>query len=150
MSSVADHFDTDFFTMCARKIGRQLADPFIALYNFYGVFVHGVVELSFCNKFFSDLLGFYTSLNMISTRLTWCETKQAPKFPCCLLPRLPSDDCVVTKNMFCVILQCRFASNFSLESLFEGYLQCSYTRYFRLNSIFFISTVGFSYEDNCC
>ena len=31
-----------------------MADSFIALYCFHGMFVHGVVKLSFSNKFFSD------------------------------------------------------------------------------------------------
>ena len=31
-----------------------MADHFIALYDFHSMFVHGVVKLSFCHKFFSD------------------------------------------------------------------------------------------------
>ena len=37
------------------ELARQLAKRFIALYYFHGVFVLGVVKISFCNKFFSDL-----------------------------------------------------------------------------------------------
>ena len=65
MSSVTDHFDTDFFTTYKKmprysgELARQLAERFIALYYFHGIFVHGVVKLSFSNKFFSDLWLLY-------------------------------------------------------------------------------------------
>ena len=34
-----------------------MADRFIALYYFHSVFVHGVVKLSFGNKFFSTFMA---------------------------------------------------------------------------------------------
>ena len=45
--------------MLFRELTRQLAERFIALYYFHGVFVHGVVKLSFTNKFFSNLWLLY-------------------------------------------------------------------------------------------
>ena len=38
---------------------RQMADRLIALHCFHGMFVHGVVKLSFSNKF-SQIDGFHT------------------------------------------------------------------------------------------
>ena len=62
----ADHFNTDLSTT-SKKIPRysgelvtQMADRFIALYDFHGMVVHGVVKLQFSNEFFSDD-GFHTS-----------------------------------------------------------------------------------------
>ena len=52
--------NTDFSTTCKKiphysgEPARQMADRFIALYYFHSVFVHGIVKLSFGNKFFSD------------------------------------------------------------------------------------------------
>ena len=51
---------TLFLTTCKKmprywgELARQLVDRFTALYSFHDVFVHGVVKLSFSNKFFSD------------------------------------------------------------------------------------------------
>ena len=70
-----------------------MADRLIALYYFHGVFVYGVVKLSFTNKFFSSL-----------------------------------NDCVVTKQTFWIVLLRLFSFKFRR----------------------FLSTVGFSNEDNCC
>ena len=36
------------------ELARQMANRFIALDNFHGVFVHGVVKFSFNNKILSD------------------------------------------------------------------------------------------------
>ena len=102
------------------ELPRQLANRFIALYYFHSEFVHGVVILLFNSKF-SPINGFYKSLK------TWYPhtadvNMRTWTLPCCLLPRLPSlDDCVVTKQTFCVVLQ-RFM-------------------HFCSNSIIFISTV---------
>ena len=55
------------FTMCKKmprysgELARQLAEHFIALNYFHGVFVHGAVKLSFSNDFFFPIYGFYTS-----------------------------------------------------------------------------------------
>ena len=61
LSSTTDHLNTDFSTTCEKisrysgELARQMADGFIALHYFYhGMFVYGVVKLSFSNKFFSD------------------------------------------------------------------------------------------------
>ena len=54
------------------KLARQMADRFIALYDFHSVLVHGVVKLSFSNKFFSDRWLPHALINMISTH-SWCE-----------------------------------------------------------------------------
>ena len=80
MSSVTDHFNTDFATMCKkiphylRQLTRQMADCLIAQHYFLGVLVHRVVKLSFCNKFFSDWWFPYVLINMISTH-SWCESE---------------------------------------------------------------------------
>ena len=42
-----------------RKATGRPIDRFIALYYFHSAYVHGVVELSFSNKFFSDLWLLY-------------------------------------------------------------------------------------------
>ena len=68
--------NTDFSTTRNKKprysgqLARQMADRFIALHYFHGVFVHGVVKLSFSNKFFSDRWLAYVLINMISTHST--------------------------------------------------------------------------------
>ena len=55
-----DHLNTDLsttFKKIPRYLGelvRQMANRFIALHYFHGVFDHGVVKLSFSNKFFFD------------------------------------------------------------------------------------------------
>ena len=75
-SSVTNHFDTDFSTVSKKiprysnlaELARQMADRFIALYEFHSVFVHGVVKLSLSNKFFSDRWLPYILINMISTK----------------------------------------------------------------------------------
>ena len=54
------------------KLGRQMADRFIALYGFHGVLVHGAVKLSFSNKFYSNWWLPYALINMISIH-SWCE-----------------------------------------------------------------------------
>ena len=60
MSSMTDHFDNDFSTASKKilrhlaELARQMDDLFNALYDFHGMFVHGVVQLSFINKFLSD------------------------------------------------------------------------------------------------
>ena len=57
MSSVNDHFNTDFSTMCQKilrysgELTRQMADCLVALQYFHGVFVHGVIKLSFTTSF---------------------------------------------------------------------------------------------------
>ena len=59
-SSATDHFNTDFSTTRKKiphysgELVRQMADCFIALYYFHSVFAHGVVKLSFSDKFFFD------------------------------------------------------------------------------------------------
>ena len=37
------------------ELARQIAKRFVALHYCHSIFVHGVVTLSFSNKFFSDL-----------------------------------------------------------------------------------------------
>ena len=75
MPSVTDHFDTDFFTACKKmprysgELGKQLAEPFLALYSFHGAFVHGVLKLSFSNKLFSDLCLLYVFKHGIHEQL---------------------------------------------------------------------------------
>jgi len=98
------------------ELARQIANHFIALHHFQGVFVHGVVKLSFSNKFFS----------MASIRLDKHDI-HAQLMLSLVCPDL-LNDCVVTKKKFCIVL----------------------LRFFSANSIVFISTVGFSNEDNCC
>ena len=49
-----------------------MADSFIALYDFHGVFVHRVVKLSFSYKYFSDQWLPCTLINMISTH-SWYD-----------------------------------------------------------------------------
>ena len=49
-----------------------MADHFIALYDFHRVIVHGVVKLSFSNKWFSDQWLPCALINMISAH-NWCE-----------------------------------------------------------------------------
>ena len=64
-SPVTKHFDTVFFTTCKKmphysgELARQLAGHFIALHYSLGVFVQGVVKLSFRNQFFSDFWLLY-------------------------------------------------------------------------------------------
>ena len=78
MSSATDHFNTDLSTTSKKiprysgELARQMADRFIDLYDFHGVFDHGVVKLSFSNKFFSDRWLPYILINMISTH-SWYE-----------------------------------------------------------------------------
>ena len=72
-----------------------MADSFIALYCFHGMFVHGVVKLSFSNKFFSD---------------RWL-LQESERFHV-LLSRLPLlNDCLVTKQTFCIVILRDFRSN---------------------------------------
>ena len=75
-SCATNHFDTDFSSASKKiprysnlaELVRQMADRFIALYEFHSMFVHGVVKLSLSNKFFSDRWLPYISINMISTK----------------------------------------------------------------------------------
>jgi len=73
MSSTTDHFENDFSTASKKiprysaELARQMDDLFNALYDFHGMFVHGIVKLSFINKFLSDQWLLYFSINMIST-----------------------------------------------------------------------------------
>ena len=73
MLSPTDHLDTDFSTASTEiprysaELARQMADHFIALYDFHSVFAHGVLKLSFSNNFFSDRWLPYISISMIST-----------------------------------------------------------------------------------
>ena len=56
MSSVTDHFNTDSFITCKKiphylgELARQLANHFVALHYFHGIFVHGVVKVSFSSR----------------------------------------------------------------------------------------------------
>ena len=52
VSSATDH--SKKIPRYSAELARKMADRFIALYDFHSVFVHGVVKLSFSNKFFSD------------------------------------------------------------------------------------------------
>ena len=78
MSSVTNHFNNDLSTASKKmprysaELVRQMDDLFNALYHFHGMFVHGVVRLSFINKFLSDQWLPYVSINMISMH-SWCE-----------------------------------------------------------------------------
>ena len=78
MSSATDHFDTDLSTTCKKiphysgELARQMADRFVAPHYFHSVFVHGVIKLSFGNKFFSDQWLPYVLINMISMH-SCCE-----------------------------------------------------------------------------
>ena len=71
MSSTTDHFDNDSASKKIPRYSAELARPmddrFIALYDFHGMFVHGVVEHSFSHKFLSDQWLPYVTINMIST-----------------------------------------------------------------------------------
>jgi len=70
---MTDHFVYDFSTASNKiphysaELERQMDKRFIALYDFHGMFFHGVVELSFSNKFLSNQWLSYISINMIST-----------------------------------------------------------------------------------
>ena len=134
MSSVTDHFDTVFF-FTLWTIQENVRDNWSTIslpFTTFTMYLSMALLNSRSATSFSPINGFYASLNMIST-CSWCETERTRTLPCCLLPRLPPlNDCVVTKQTFCVVLE-RFC-----------------TRYFCSNSIVFISTVGYSYEDNCC
>ena len=88
MPSVADHFDTVFFTACkkmprySRELVKQLADRFTALYYFHSAFVHGVVKLSFSNKFFFDLwLPYYPRAAVTLNKLECFHVVYCPGFP---------------------------------------------------------------------
>ena len=113
------------------ELTRQMADHFVALHNFHSVFVHGVIKLSFSDKFFSDKWLRYILINMISTN-SWCESE---RFHVVYLLR---DSGVQT----------------SLVKWLHGYqadlLHRFPTLYFRSNSAVFISIVEFSKGDNSC
>ena len=99
-------------------------EPFHRPFYFHSLFVQGVVKLSFSNKFFSNWWHKYVLINMISTN-SWYESERFHV----LASTLPSlNDCVVTKQAFCIVLLHLFSIKF----------RC------------FISTVGFSNEVNCC
>ena len=55
-----NHFDYDFSTASKKilrysaELERQMDNRSIALYDFLGMFFHGVVKLLFSNKFLSD------------------------------------------------------------------------------------------------
>ena len=56
-------------------------DRFIALHDFYSMFVHGVFKLLFSNKFLSDQWLPYVSINIDIP----AQLRGKRKFPCCLL-----------------------------------------------------------------
>ena len=139
MSSATDHFNIDFPTTCKKiprysgELARQMADCFVALHYFHRVFEHGVIKLSFTNKFFFDQWLPYVLINMISMHC-WCKSKRF--------------------HVYCGGLLCDSGVQTSLVKWLRGYqanvLHRFPTLYFRSNSIPFISIVRFSNEDNCC
>ena len=103
MSSATDHFNADFSTTCKKiprysgELARQMADRFVALHYFHGVFVHGVVKLSLSNKFFSDRCKYINAVLISPAFVYLC--------PSLVSRLLPLNDCVVTKQTFCIVLQ---------------------------------------------
>ena len=120
MLSATDHFNNDFSTTCKKiprysgELASQIADRFVALHYFHSVFVHGVIKLSFSNKFSSHQWVRYVSINRISTHV---QLMRKRTFPCCLLycggllrdsgvQTSLLNDCAVTKRTFCIVFLC--------------------------------------------
>ena len=106
MSSVNDHFDYYWFlhyvqenTMKFGRAREASGRPFRCPHYFHSVFFHGVVKLSFSNKFIPLMMASIRLLKIVCIH-SWCGTVQTGLFPCSLLSRLPWLD-----KTFCIVLQ---------------------------------------------